>query len=183
MKTRSIKDHLYVVVGCVNLLDLRIVASVTLSVTGKYFIMFFHCPQRGKKNQFFPLAFKGPWHVALHPPTSPPTTLTLGPSHSGLSTCQVYSSLRAFALLFPLLRTFQHQIFKWLRVLSSCRVLPHHCISVDYPYLSYSVITWPCWMSPVRRLQPLWEPCNLTALYTTVSLASVTMRHTHAWQL
>lgn len=99
--------------------------------------MFFHCPQGGK-NQLFPLAFKSPWHVALHPPTSPPTTLPLGPSHSGLSTCQVYSSLRAFALLFPLLRTFQQQIFKWLPVLSSGRVLPHHCISVDYPYLSYS---------------------------------------------
>lgn len=29
----GIKDHIYMVVGCVNLLDLRIVASVILSVT------------------------------------------------------------------------------------------------------------------------------------------------------
>lgn len=33
MKTMGMNDHIYMVVGCVNLLDLRIVASVILSVT------------------------------------------------------------------------------------------------------------------------------------------------------
>lgn len=107
----GIKDHIYMVVGCVNLLDLRIVASVILSVTVVNISQCFSIALKGENiNSFlWPSRALDMWHYILQPHLP---QLTLGPSHSGLSTCQVYSSLRAFALLFPLLRTFQQQMFK-----------------------------------------------------------------------
>lgn len=50
----GIKDHIYMVVGCVNLLDLRIVASVILSVTVVNISYSFSIALKGEKINSFP---------------------------------------------------------------------------------------------------------------------------------
>lgn len=64
----GIKEHLYMVVGCVNLLDLRIVASVILSVTVVN-ISCFSIALKGEKVNSFPWPSRAldTWHYILQP--------------------------------------------------------------------------------------------------------------------